>query len=48
MNPDHFWLTDERFAKLKPHLPTDTRGMPPVDDRRLISGIIHVIKGGGR
>lgn len=48
MNRDHFWLTDEQFAKLRPHLPTDTRGKPRVDDRRVISGIIHVIKSGGR
>ncbi|MEO9341008.1 IS5 family transposase [Mesorhizobium sp. SB112] len=48
MNQDHFWLTDAQFAKLKPHLPTDTRGKPRVDDRRVISGIIHVIKSGGR
>ena len=48
MNRDHFWLTDEQFAKLRPHLPTDTRGKPRVDDRRVISGIVHVIKSGGR
>lgn len=48
MNRDHFWLTDKQFGKLKPHLPTDTRGKPRVDDRRVISGIIHVIKSGGR
>jgi transposase len=48
MNRDHFWLSDRQFAKLKPHLPTDTRGKPRVDDRRVISGIIHVIKSGGR
>jgi hypothetical protein len=22
---DHFWLSDEQFAKIAPHLPTDTR-----------------------
>jgi transposase len=48
MNRDHFWLTDAQFAKLRLHLPTDTRGKPRVDDRRVISGIIHVIKSGGR
>ena len=48
MNRDQFWLTDEQFGKLRPHLPTDTRGKPRVDDRRVISGIIHVIKSGGR
>jgi hypothetical protein len=33
-----FWLTDIQFGKLKPNLPTDTRGRPRVDDRRVISG----------
>lgn len=41
---DHFWLNDEQFARLEPLLPTDTRGKPRVDDRRVISGIVHVLK----
>jgi transposase len=41
---DHFWLNDRQFARLKRHLPTDTRGKPRVDDRRVISGIVHVLK----
>ena len=45
---NNFWLTDAQFAKLESHLPTDTRGKPRVDDRRVISGIIRVIKSGGR
>ncbi|WP_147049164.1 IS5 family transposase [Methylobacterium gnaphalii] len=45
---DHFWLTDEQFAKIAPHLPTDTRGKERVDDQRVISGIVHVLKSGGR
>ena len=48
MNRDCFWLTKERFARLRPLLPTDTRGKPRVDDRRVISGIVHVLKSGGR
>src|ERR687894_2791662 len=48
MNKDCFWLTDDQFARIKPHLPTDTRGKPRVDDRRVISGIVHVLKSGGR
>jgi hypothetical protein len=28
---DRFWLTDEQFAKIAPHLPTDTRGKQRVD-----------------
>ena len=29
-------------------LPHDTRGMPRLDDRRVISGIVHVLRSGGR
>lgn len=43
-----FWLRDEQFSRLKPLLPTDTRGVARVDDRRVISGIVHVLKTGGR
>ena len=45
---DRFWLTDAQFARILPHLPTDTRGKERVDDRRVISGIVHVLKSGGR
>jgi transposase len=48
MGADQFWLSDEQFAKIEPLLPTDTRGKERVDDRRVISGIIHVLKSGGR
>src|SRR5215211_3171510 len=48
MDRDHFWLTDAQFARMAPHLPTDTRGKPRVDDRRVISGIVQVLKSGGR
>ncbi len=48
MDRDRFWLTDAQFAKIAPHLPTNTRGKARVDDRRVISGIIHVLKSGGR
>jgi transposase len=48
MNRDYFWLTDEPFARIEPHLPTGTRGKPRIDDRRVISGIIQVLKSGGR
>ncbi len=44
---DQFWLRDEQFARFTPHLPTDIRGKERVDDRRVISGIIHVLKSGG-
>ena len=48
MDRDCFWLSADQFARLAPHLPTDTRGKPRVDDRRVISGIVHVLKSGGR
>nr|WP_086008692.1 IS5 family transposase [Nitrobacter sp. Nb-311A] len=48
MSRDCFWLTKDQFALLKPLLPNDTRGKPRVDDRRVISGIIQVLKSGGR
>jgi transposase len=43
-----FWLSEEQFEKIKPLLPNDVRGVPRVDDRRVLSGIIHVIKHGLR
>ena len=48
MNKEHFWLSEAQFESLAQHLPTDTRGKPRVDDRRVISGIIHVLKSGCR
>jgi transposase len=41
---DEFWLTDEQFQRLEPFLPTDARGVARVDDRRVISGIVQVLK----
>ena len=46
MADHHFWLTDKQFARLQPLLPNKPRGVPRVDDRRVISGIIHVIRSG--
>jgi len=48
MGADQFWLSDEQFTKIEPLLPTNTRGKERADDRRVISGIIHVLKSGGR
>ena len=48
MERDHFWLSEGQFELLEPHLPRDTRGKPRVDDRRVISGIVHVLKSGCR
>ncbi len=46
MSDHHFWLTDAQFARLQPLLPNKPRGVPRVDDLRVISGIIHVIRNG--
>lgn len=43
-----FWLTDQQWTKIEPFLPTDVRGKPRVDDRTVISGILHVLKSGCR
>ena len=37
MSDHFFWLTREQFARMRPHLPTDTRGVARVDDRRAIN-----------
>lgn len=46
MSDHQFWLSEAQFARLEPLLPNKPRGVPRVDDRRVISGIIHVIRGG--
>ncbi len=46
MPEHHFWLSDDQFERLKPLLPNKVRGVPRVDDRKVISGIIHVIRYG--
>jgi transposase len=43
-----YWLTDAQFEGIASCLPSDTRGVARVDDRRVISGIIHVLQSGCR
>lgn len=43
-----FWLSDAAWAALAPPLPHGRPGRPRVDDRRVISGILHVLKTGCR
>ena len=45
---DLFWFTDAQWARIEPQLARTTRGMKRVDDRRVLSGIVQVIKSGGR
>jgi transposase len=39
-----FWLSNEAWAAIDPHLPRGKPGKPRVDDRRIISGILQVLK----
>lgn len=48
MRSNLFWLSDEQWSLIQPLLPTDVRGKERVDDRRVISGIVFVIKSGCR
>lgn len=43
-----YWLNDDEWAAIRPHLPTGRRGARRVDDRRVISGIVHMLKTGAR
>ncbi|AWW74387.1 hypothetical protein CD351_08110 [Erythrobacter sp. KY5] len=45
---DFFWFSDEQWARIEPLLPKDTRQMPRVDERRVLSGIVRALKSGGR
>ena len=44
---DQFWLTKAQLKRLEPFFPR-TRGVPRVNDRRVVSGIVHVIRNGLR
>ena len=41
-----FWLSEGQFSRLKPLLPNKPRGVPRVDDRRVINGIFYVLRTG--
>ena len=42
---DVFLLTKQQLNRIKPYFPV-SHGVPRVDDRRVLSGIIYVIRGG--
>ena len=48
MSKQLFWLSDEQWHRLEPLLPRGRRGARRVDDRRVISGIIHMLRSGAR
>lgn len=45
---DLFWLCDERWAVVGRFMPVNQPGARRVDDRRVVSGIVHVLKSGCR
>lgn len=45
---EEFWLSDRQWRRLEPLLPNKPRGVPRADDRRVISGIVHVLRSGCR
>lgn len=42
-----FWLTDAQFERVRPLLPSKPKGVPRVDDRRVILGIVLLLISGG-
>lgn len=44
---DLIWLSDKQMKRIEPFFPL-SHGIPRVDDRRVISGIIHVLRNGLR
>jgi transposase len=44
---DLIWLTEGQMRKIEPYFPS-SHGVPRVDNRRIISGIIFVIRNGLR
>lgn len=44
---DLIWLSDKQMERISPHFPR-SHGIPRVDDRKTLSGIIFVIRNGVR
>jgi transposase len=45
---DLFWLSDAQWLVIERFMPRNRPGARRVDDRRVISGIVHMLKTGGR
>jgi transposase len=43
-----YWLSDVEWARIERLLPRGRRGAHRVDDRRVISGILHMLRAGAR
>ena len=43
-----YWLSDREWARIEPLMPRGRRGAHRVDDRRVISGIVYMLRSGAR
>ena len=43
-----YWLSESEWARIEPLLPRGRQGAHRVDDRRIISGIVHMLCSGAR
>ena len=48
MQKNLFWLNNRRWRRIEPQLPKGLTGPGRTDDRRVISGIVHMLQSGGR
>lgn len=48
MSRSLYWLSEAEWARMAPLLPRGRRGARRVDDRRVISGIVHMLRSGAR
>ena len=43
-----YWLNPQEWQRIEPLLPRGRRGAHRVDDRRVISGVMHMLRSGAR
>ena len=43
-----YWLSETEWSRIEPLMPRGRRGARRVDDRRIISGIVHMLRSGAR
>ena len=48
MAKSYYWMSDAEWARIEPLLPHGRKGAHRVDDRRVISGIVHMLRSGAR
>jgi transposase len=48
MRKQLYWLSDEDWRRIEALLPRGRRGAHRVDDRRVISGVLHMLRSGAR